>query len=181
MPRRLFLTCGAALAAASLVVTGCGGGSTAGSLNSSNSDGTPQGQAGTQVLRYAMCMRSHGVAGYPDPVVSGSGNSVKVTMSPGSANPDSPPFKSADRACHQLLPNGGQQGGAVGSSAQQVGQDGLFADCMRSHGVPRFPDPDRDGVFTLPATINEHAPAFLRAIDACQKAHPTSLSIDQHT
>ncbi len=173
----VILTFGAALAAASLLVTGCGGGSTAGSTNSSS----PQAQASTQVLGYATCMRSHGVAGYPDPVVSGSGNSVKVTMSPGSANPDSPAFRSADGACHHLLSNGGEQGGASGSSAQQQAQDVQFADCMRAHGVPSFPEPDHDGVFTLPATIHEQAPAFLRATRSCQKVHPASLSIDQGT
>jgi hypothetical protein len=172
----VILTLGAALAASSLLVTGCGG-STAGSSNSPS----PQAQASRQVLGYATCMRSHGVGGYPDPVVSSSGNSVKVTMSPGSANPDSPAFRSADRACHHLLSNGGEQGGAGGSSAQQQAQDVKFAECMRSHGVPGFPDPDHDGVFTLPATIHEQAPAFLRATGLCQKVHPTSLSIDQHT
>jgi hypothetical protein len=181
MRGRIILTCGAALAGASLLVTGCGGGSAASSASSSSPDGSPQAQASTQVLGYATCMRSHGVAGYPDPVVSGSGNSVKVTMSPGSANPDSPAFRSAERACHRLLPNGGEQGGAGGSSAQQQAQDMLFADCVRSHGVPSFPDPDHDGVFTLPATIHEQAPTFLRATRFCQKAQPTSLSIDQGT
>jgi hypothetical protein len=177
--RPLIPACGAAVAAASLLVTGCGGGSTAGSSNSSGS-ASPQAQARTQFLGYAACMHSHAVTGYPDPVVSGSGNSVKVTISPGSANPNSPAFKSADRACHHLLPNGGEQGAPGGSSAQEQAQDVLFADCMRSHGVPSFPDPDHDGVFTLPATINEQAPVFLSATHACQKVQPTSLSIDQH-
>jgi hypothetical protein len=126
-------------------------------------------------------MRSHGLAGYPDPQVSSSGNHVQVRISPGNLNPDSPAFKSADRACHHLLPNGGEQSGADGGSAQQQALDVRYADCMRSHGVPSFPDPDHDGVFTLPATINEHAPSFLRATDVCQRVQPTSLSIDQHT
>jgi hypothetical protein len=122
-------------------------------------------------------MRSHAVPGYPDPQVTASGNSVSVTISPGSANPNSPAFRSADRACHHLLPNGGVQGGPGGSSPQQQAQDVVFADCMRAHGVSGFPDPDHDGVFTLPATVNEQAPAFLRAEHACPQ--PSSLSIDQ--
>jgi hypothetical protein len=167
----------AAVVAACLLVTGCGG-STAGSSNLSSLAGNPQGQARVEVIGYATCMRSHGVAGYPDPVVSSEGNSVKVTISPGGANPNSPAFKSADRMCHHLLPDGGEQGD--GGSALQQAQDVRFADCMRSHGVPSFPDPDHDGVFTLPATSNEQAPAFLRATGDCQKVQPTSLSIDQH-
>lgn len=136
-------------------------------------------QARTQFLGFAACMRSHGLAGYPDPLVSGSDGHVQVNISPGSLNPNSPAFKSADRTCHHLLPNGGAPAGA--GSAQHQAQDVLFADCMRSHRVPSFPDPDHDGAFTLPATINEQAPAFLRATHACQKAQPRSLSINQST
>jgi hypothetical protein len=122
-------------------------------------------------------MRSHGVGGYPDPRFSGSANSVSVTISPGSANPNSPAFRFADRACHDLMPNGGAQGSPGGSNPQQQAREVLFADCMRSHGVPSFPDASRDGVFTLPATIDAQAPGFLRAYHACPQ--PSSLSIDQ--
>jgi hypothetical protein len=122
-------------------------------------------------------MRSHGVPGYPDPQVSVSAGSLSVGISPGSADPNSPAFKSANRGCHHILPNGGMQSGPGGNSPQQQAQDVAFADCMRSHGVPGFPDPGRDGVFTLPATINEQAPAFVRAQNACPQ--PSSLSIDQ--
>ena len=62
---------------------------------------------GKQFVAFAVCMRSHGVPGYPDPEVSSSGNRVQVTISPGSADPNSPAFKSAGHTCHNLLPNGG--------------------------------------------------------------------------
>jgi hypothetical protein len=119
-------------------------------------------------------MRSSGVSGYPDPQVTGSGNGVQVRISPGTANPDSPAFRAADRACHHLLP------GLVSTSAssgQDHEQDLKFADCMRSHGVPDFPDADRDGAFTLPSTMNQQAPQFERATTACAHAEPNSLSI----
>lgn len=156
------------------LIAGCGGSSSPGSVRHSSVT-----QLRAQFVGYAACMRSHGVAGYPDPRVSASGTSVSVRISPGSANPNSPGFRSADRACHHMLPNGGVQGGPGSGSTAQQAQDVVFADCMRSRGVPGFPDPGRDGVFTLPATINEQAPAFLRAMHACQKAQPSSLSIDQ--
>lgn len=157
------------------LIAGCGGSSaSAGSVGHSSAT-----QTRAQYVGYAACMRSHGVAGYPDPQVSGSGSGVSVRITPGTANPNSPGFRSADRGCHHLLPNGGVQGGPGGSSRAQQAQDVVFADCMRSNGVPGFPDPGRDGVFTLPATINEQAPAFLRAMHACQRAQPSSLSIDQ--
>jgi hypothetical protein len=119
-------------------------------------------------------MRSNGVSGYPDPQVTASGNGVQVRISPGTANPDSPAFRAADRACHHLMP------GLVSTSAgsgQAQEQDLKFVVCMRSHGVPDFPDADRDGAFTLPSTMNQQAPQFERATTACAHAEPSSLSI----
>ena len=52
-----------------------------------------------------------------------------------------------------------------------------FAACMRAHGVPNFPDPDHDGVFTLPSGVDQQAPQFQRATKACAKVQPSSLSI----
>lgn len=156
------------------LIAGCGG-----SLSPGSAAHSSVMQTRAQFVGYAACMRSHGVGGYPDPQVSASANRVSVRIAPGSADPNSPGFRSADRACHHLLPNAGVQGGPGSSSAAQQAQDVVFADCMRSHAVPGFPDPGRDGVFTLPATLDEQAPAFLRAMHACQKAQPSSLSIDQ--
>ncbi len=120
-------------------------------------------------------MRSHGVSSYPDPQVSSSANHVQIKISPGGADPDSPAFKSANHACRNLLPNGGRPT----SSAHDQAQDLTYADCMRSHGVPNFPDVDRDGTFTLPPTINEQAPQFKHASQACANVEPSSLSVNQ--
>ncbi len=179
--RRLIVTSIAPLAAASLLVSGCGGGSNSPGSSSALGSGGSLAQVQQDYMNFAGCIRSHGLAGYPDPVVSSSADHVQVTISPGSLDPNSPAFRSADRACHHYLPNGGVQAGPSGTGAQQRAQDVVFADCMRSHGVPGFPDPDHDGVFTLSARINEQAPAFRRATQACQKVQPSSLSIYQST
>jgi hypothetical protein len=167
-PRRSASLAGS-LIAIGLLVSGCGGGST--------SSGVPRAgvaNMGRQSLAFAACMRSHGVPGYPDPQVAGSGNGVQVTISPGTTNPNSPAFRAADRACHHLLP------GLVSTSPRSVQdqeQDLKFTDCMRSHGVPGFPDADRDGAFALPLTTNQQDPQFKRATTACTNAEPSSLSI----
>ncbi|MGH2883896.1 MAG: hypothetical protein ACRDPA_14575 [Solirubrobacteraceae bacterium] len=157
------------LIAIGLLVSGCGG------SPAKSSAANPSGaNIASQFVAYAACMRSHGLSGYPDPQTSASGNNVQVTISPGSLNPDSPAFKAADRACHRLLPNGGTP--AASGPHEQV-QDLQFADCMRSHGVPNFPDADRHGAFTLPSTMNQQAPQFKLAATACTHAEPSSLSI----
>jgi hypothetical protein len=72
--------------------------------------GTPTGQVLTQdvdhLLRYARCMRSHGVISFPDPV-------VRSGLPPGFDFPPnmevtSPAFLAADDVCHSLLPHGGE-------------------------------------------------------------------------
>ena len=157
-----------AAAAVAVLAAGCGGGS-----SPPTSSATAAGNVGKQFVAFADCMRSHGVPGYPDPEVSSSANHVQVTISPGSADPNSPAFKSAGHTCHNLLPNGGKPV----NGAQDQAQDLTFADCMRSHGVPNFPDADRDGAFTLPSTVDQQAPQFQRATKACANVEPSSLSI----
>jgi hypothetical protein len=61
---------------------------------------SPQEQA--QLLKYAKCMRAHGIKNFPDPTSNG------LTLSPGNAlDPSSPQFQAADKACRSLMPNSG--------------------------------------------------------------------------
>jgi hypothetical protein len=157
-----------------LLVSGCGGSSP------TPSPGRPSAASfGKPFVAFAVCMRSHGLPDYPDPQISSSGGQVHVKISPASLNPNSPAFKSADEACHELLPNGGAPGAAGANSAQEQAQGLKFAVCMRSHGVPNFPDPDHDGAFNLTSGINPQAPRFQRAVQACMNVHPSSLTINQ--
>jgi hypothetical protein len=59
---------------------------------------TPQQQA--QFLRFARCMRAHGVSKFPDPTSSG--------MSLSGVDPSSPQFQSAQTVCRSVLPNRGR-------------------------------------------------------------------------
>jgi hypothetical protein len=56
------------------------------------------------LLRYARCMREHGVTDFPDPDAEGN-----FSAQPGSTNlnPNSPSFQRAEQACRQLDPNKG--------------------------------------------------------------------------
>lgn len=69
-------------------------------------------------------------------------------------------------------PTGSQTpGGAQGSGGQgggQVGSGGLtvaFSECMRSHGEPKYPDPNSQGVVS--STIDPNSPQFQAAQRAC--------------
>lgn len=165
--------CAAALIAIGVLAASCGGASP------NRTGGRPsEPQVRKQMVAYAACMRSHEVPNYPDPQVSMGPDGVRVTITPGAANPTTPAFRSADRACRGRLPQGFANGVAA-SNPQRQAQALAFADCMRSHGVPSFSDPDRHGDFTLPAGIDQQAPQFQHAMHACAHVKPPSLLINE--
>jgi hypothetical protein len=56
-----------------------------------------------------------------------------------------------------------------------------FAQCMRSNGVSRFPDPPASGQFTIDAIANGSSldtstPAFTRALSACKHLEPAGFT-----
>jgi hypothetical protein len=125
------------------------------------------GDAGAQALAYSKCMRSHGVHDFPDPTIHGNSIGLSLHGSSGSnLNPGSPVFKAASQACKSLAPPG--LSGPQQQTAQELATDVKFADCMRSHGYPGFPDPDGRGVFNVPGSINTNSGQFASAQKTCQ-------------
>jgi predicted small lipoprotein YifL len=56
-----------------------------------------------------------------------------------------------------------------------------FAECMRSNGVSKFPDPDASGKLTIDAVANgssldTSSPAFKQAISACNAMEPAGFT-----
>jgi hypothetical protein len=47
-----------------------------------------------------------------------------------------------------------------------------YADCMRSHGVPNFPDATPDGGFDIPPSVSTQSPAYQVARHTCTKLQP---------
>ena len=114
-------------------------------------------------------MRSHGVPNYPDPNSRG----VLVKESLQQLGVSSSRFQSASSECNHLLPNGGS--GLNPAEVQQARAQGLqFSECVRSHGVPNFPDPGSDGRIPDPATvgIDQGSPKFEAANQACRAYRP---------
>jgi hypothetical protein len=65
----------------------------------------PPADAKALNLRYARCMRAHGISDFPDP---GPDGSLQIRSSPGSdLDPNNPQFKAAHEACKQYRPGGG--------------------------------------------------------------------------
>jgi hypothetical protein len=162
-----------------VLVAGCGpnkpgaGGSGSNTTSSTAAVTGSSSEALAQALAYARCVRSHGVPGFPDPVTSpGGGVAFQINGGPGSdLNRNNPTFEAAKRACQSLWPpsSGGQP--APAPSAQKLAAEVKYARCMRSHGLPNFPDPNAQGVFDS-SRFNENSPGFQAASEACQSLEP---------
>lgn len=128
-----------------LLVSACGGSpvnhvaqlssSTTGTSSASGS--SRSGSTQNQALAYAHCVRSHGVRLWPDPESNGAFDKSKLTLQ--QLGVSSSQLQAAQAACQRLLPNGGEPPNQVGLIKME--RDALnFAKCMRSHGVPTWPD-----------------------------------------
>jgi hypothetical protein len=147
----------AALAGIAMLAVACGGGSPAGA--GSGSGQMPYQQA----LAYARCMRSHGDPGFPDPNSQG--------LFP---HPAGPRYESASRACGHLLPSWPL---TAAQKQEHVRQALKFSACMRSHGVPSFPDPIivQGGTavgLEPPRGIDRNSSQFQAAVHACREFEP---------
>ena len=136
-----------AAASLALLTAACSG-----SPSSTGSSGSSNGSANARLVAYSQCMRSNGVPNFPDPA---GGVPPKVTAQElGVSNSR---LQVAQGACQHLLPATG--GSLTASSIQQcylafvcpqalvqqaLSAGRVFAQCMRSHGVPYWPDPTVD-------------------------------------
>jgi hypothetical protein len=124
-----------------MVVAGCGNGS-AGTGNSKPPGGaTAAGATRELAVRFAECMRANGVSAFPDPGASGS-FTIDGVVNGSSLDPNSAAFKRAIGACKNQEPPG-----FIGAKVtpQQTTARLQFAQCVRDHGVPDFPDPTANG------------------------------------
>ena len=172
-PRPRILASALAVAACSLLVAGCGGGSPGvANIASSTTAATTTSQSGP--VAFAHCMRSHGVPTFPDPNANGEFDGSKLKR----AGVSPSQVRAAQSSCNYLLPNGVPLAPRYTITlADQI--DYLKgAACMRRQGFPDFPDPtfqNSDVQLNIPASINQDSPQFKRAATTCQKLIPRGL------
>jgi len=125
--------------------------------------------------KYAACMRAHGVADFPDPVVHQSGGDQAVKVVVPAPVGKSRAFVAAANACKSLAP----PPPTPQTITPQQQQDYLnAATCMRSHGITGFPDPvfaDGGVKFPIPSGMDTNSPQFLQARQTCEKLIPAGL------
>jgi len=116
-------------------------------------------------LKFAQCMRAHGISWFPDP------NSGKTSiMIP--KGQDKTKFEAAQEACKQYMPDGGQM---HKPTAEELEQGRNMAKCMRENGIPNFPDPNPDGGIAIdPKKLGTtpDSPLWKKAEAACAQYVP---------
>jgi len=132
-----------------------------------------------KLLAYSQCMRTHGVTAFPDPVNNGGQIGLMLQGGPGTGlDPNSTTFKAADEACHSLMP--APKTGTDGQVPEKAREEALqFSQCMRSHGVPDFPDPQfSDGGISIGgdgtkgAGLDPNSATLQAAQKACESLMP---------
>jgi hypothetical protein len=117
-------------------------------------------------VKFSVCMRSHGVSEFPDPTVGSNGlPSFGPTLN---VNGGAPVFNAATRICRKVLPSLGPHTSAEKATAHAAALK--YATCMRSNGVPNFPDPNGQGLIQINAigTLEPSSPQFQKAETACK-------------
>jgi hypothetical protein len=118
-----------------------------------------------QAVRFATCMRSNGVAGFPDPDASGD-LTLDAAVNGSSLDPGSSTFTEAMTACADLAPPGftGRT-----RTEQEQGSALAFAQCIRDHGVADFPDPTPGAPLVDTNRIPSVANGDLSVLDAAMQ------------
>jgi len=129
------------------------------------------------VIRYTRCIRNQGVSDFPDPPPSQAAPSGFKSIRACEARPQQPDVQD----CHPDVPLiGTRREAATPPAGANITEELRWARCTRSHGVPSFPDPNRQRAFDSSSKFDPHPrfrpparPANRRADRACSRCAGT--------
>jgi hypothetical protein len=158
--------------AAAPVLAACGTGS--------GGDAAAKTDPEQAMLRFAQCMREHGVK-MPDPTPAAGGGPARVTFS-SKAGDDPRKLDEAQKACKKYMRAAAPE--LTPAEKEKMRDDALkFARCMRANGID-VPDPtvNQDGGTLIkvrggPGKGPDSNPRFKAAEQECQKLMPKSGSV----
>jgi len=166
----------AVLTTSALAVAACG------NEADPNSEANSRAAARNAALKFAQCMREHGVD-MPDP---GSGGRQVFKVGPGE---DTTPeeMETAQKACQKYQDKIKPK--EMSEEDQQKFREAALANarCMREHGIEDFPDPtfDENGGAQIRidkrSGVNPESPKFQEAQKACESTMPDGPSTSSVT
>src|SRR5215467_2418421 len=146
-----------------MLMAACGG-----SPSSTSSTGA-SGQF-QQDLAFTRCMRSHGLPDFPGPNANGHGFGSQQQQDQQRSDPH---FGTAYSACQHMLASvpSSHRTKVIPSQTQLV----RFSQCMRSHGVPDYPDYNPSVNLRTELAqlgINTNSPQFQATLQTCDRLVP---------
>jgi hypothetical protein len=177
-------TASVAIATAALALFAACGGPSRSSAGPGGSPSPGGSSSSRSAVAYSACMRSHGVPSFPDPGSDGAvpkADAQRLGVS-------STQLQAAQQACQPLYPSAGGSfetqtnecmttGDCPPALVQQIlTVERSFAQCMRSHGLPGWPDPSLDSqgrpvfVISIGSDLNgvdPHEPQISSKEDEC--------------
>jgi hypothetical protein len=119
-------------------------------------------------VAYAQCIRSHGVPNFPDPVQTPDGGYGYRTSG---IDPNTGAFQGALQACRGLPSPWNSTGQQLTAAQQQAWLN--WAQCVRTHGMPTFPDPTFSGTAVHDSALGSSSQLLQSAMDACKSQRPS--------
>jgi hypothetical protein len=167
----------AALAATALALGACGSSDDNDkSGGGGGSNASKQDKAYEGALKFAKCMRDNGID-MPDPQKASGGGILQKMGGSKDAPVNEVKMQAAQKKCQHFMETGGGDRRSPGDDKQARATFLAYSKCMRTHGVPDFPDPkftangvqlsirSKDG---SGPNLNPDAPAFKAAEKQCQ-------------
>ena len=152
--------------------TAAAGTTATGSSGNSRTGGKKKLTARDKAVKFAECLRAHGVSDFPDPDPKGDFGNYGVSVSPAV-------WTKAVGACKDLQPPGTL---SSKRTPKEQAASLRFARCMRENGVKDFPDPangepliDTTKIPSLGDRSPRTDPVFAPAMDKCRGALEAAL------
>jgi hypothetical protein len=138
------------------------------------------GEPANAQLSFSRCVRSDGVPNFPDPQAGASNAKYPSAQQ---LRVSSSQLSTAETACQHLLPAGIDDQFPPAEVPLLLRSMLPFSSCMRSHGVPSFPDPaaDSEGRPIYPLSTrgislsDSHSQRFSAVVGKCQYLVPRQL------
>ena len=173
------------VAAAAIGLTACSGGSpdsphvasletsttTADGHGGGSTTTAPKGGNATRLMdEWATCMRANGDPDQTDPTIDQYGV-INITMPLGVSQALSAEAHGSTGPCSQYELAAENILRAANPVAPPPTQAQLlqYVDCMRTHGVPDYPDPGPNNETKFPADVDPNSPTFENANKVCGK------------
>ena len=128
-------------------------------------------------------MRSHGVPNYPGPDSSGQLTKITPTDVP-KLGVSLTRFQAAQKACEAQWP---YRPPTLAQQRQELTDYLKFAQCMRGHGLPGFPDPTAETggprflISVSKDGFDPHSPAVLAKAHECEHVLPAGSGLPEVT